>query len=124
MIFNRLKYTAQDDARKHQDKQFGKHQEFELVSPLPLATSISPLLSKPSLTVQHSSVQYQLTFILICRWAKNIDDVTAISALVNVKVDNVVCSRQLHALHAWQVISLSLNSITSLQPFAACTSLK
>jgi hypothetical protein len=36
--------------------------------------------------MQHSSAPHQPKINTICRWAKNIDDVTAISALANVKV--------------------------------------
>ena len=75
-------------------------------------------------TAQHQ--QQRLALIALRSWAKNIDDVTAISALTNVKV--CLLPHHFHMPsrfpHCTQVISLSLNSITSLRPFASCTSLK
>jgi hypothetical protein len=41
-------------------------------------------------TIQNFSTSQQSKIGLICRWAKNIDDVTAISALTNVKVYSFV----------------------------------
>jgi hypothetical protein len=76
--------------------------------------------------MQHQQHQQRLALTSCCSWAKNIDDVSAISALANVKVTLLLYCSFFLALftHSAQVISLSLNSITSLRPFASCASLK